>query len=515
MSAYVATDRLTQARRYLGLGDATNAIVAADRIATETDDKAERAWARLLRLSAVINLERSGEYASTVDKAFAAVRALNDPTALGCFHALAAFTANADGSIERCVTHLVRSTRALSRVDTPDWQAWVAWHNLAVVYSYIGFHEHAAQAAARSRETAAAAKLVQRLSVPEVQVRHGLSLDHRGDTDGCIRILRALLASALRLPVHDDGLPGADRVDLPWLGYAGARLEALGYRSPIDARRCLAAGGNDAWTADLRHFGRICLSIAGGTPQAARQRLTRATSTAAVLGAPEAARLRALSHLTEGDQAAGWKADREAFAIHARINDQLRRLFVDGVAARLDHEDLRRTVAGYADNALTDPLTGLPNRRRLVDHVDDNARRGEPGVLGVLSLDGFRQVNTDHGHLSGDTVLQRAAGALVRVMRRGDFVARYGGDEFALVLQGTTLSGTGDIGRRIAAALDDEDWESLVPGSRLSASIGWAELPTGPAAVAADTDLSIADITVRRAKLARRAAAPPSTTDNT
>lgn len=503
MSAYIATDRLTQARRFLSVGDATNAVVAADEIVAASTDKAERAWARLLRLSAIINLERSSEYASTVDRAFAAVRAYGDATALGCFHALAAFTANADGSIERCVTHLVRSTRALSGVNTPDWQAWVAWHNLAVVYSYIGFHEHATQAAARSRETADAAKLIRQLSVPEVQVRHGLSLDHRGDTDGCIRILRALLSSAMRLKAHDDGLPGADRVDLPWIGYAAARLEALGYGAPVDARRCLAAGGNDAWSADLRHFGRICLAIAAGKTDAARKRLAQATSTAAVLGAAEATRLRALSHLADGDQEAGWKADREAFAIHARINDQLRRLFVDGVAARLDHEDLRRKVAGYADNALTDPLTGLPNRRRLQEYVDELAERAETGVLGVLDLDGFRRINSTHGHLSGDTVLQRAAGALVRIMRRGDFVARYGGDEFVLVLQGTPIAETEDIGRRIAAALNDEDWESLVPGTRLSASIGWAELPTDGGPDGMHGAFSIADQAMRQAKLSR------------
>jgi diguanylate cyclase (GGDEF)-like protein len=508
VSAYTATDRLTEARRALSIGNATEAITAADAIVADSTDPAERAWSLLLRLSAVINLERSSEYAMTVDKCFTAVRSYGDATALGCFHALAAFTANADGSIERCITHLVRSTRALSDVETPDWQAWVAWHNLAVVYSYIGFHEHAAQAAARSRETAAAAELVRRLSVPEVQVRHGLSLDHRGDTDGCTRILRALLGSALRLPPHEDGLPGAARVDLPWIGYAAARLQALGHSPPIDARRCLAAGGNDAWSADLRHFGRICLSIAAGKTEQARQRLSQATSTAAVLGAPESTRLRALTHLADGDQEAGWKADREAFAIHARINDQLRRLYVEGVAARLDHENLRRTVAGYADNTLTDPLTGLPNRRRLQQYIDELAERAQSGVLGVLDLDGFRRINTQHGHLSGDTVLQRAAGALVRIMRRGDFVARYGGDEFVLVLQGTPLEQTEDIGRRIASALNDEDWEALVPGITLSASIGWAELPTDGGPDGMLGAFSIADHAMRQAKQGRQVSAP-------
>ncbi|GAA4907448.1 diguanylate cyclase (GGDEF)-like protein [Stackebrandtia albiflava] len=505
MSTNTVTDRLTDARLLLSSGNPRAAIVAADAIAADSVSSGERAWALLLRLAAVINLERSTEYAATVDQAFAAVRAFGDPTALGGFHALAAFTAHADGSLDRCVTHLVRSTRALAKVERPDMQAAIAWHNLAVVFSYIGFHDHAAHAAAQTREVANAAGLGWQMSAPEVQVRHGLSLDHRGDTDGCVRVLRALLSNANRLAPHEDGLPGVARMDLPWIGYAAARLELLGQTAPVHTRRCLAAGSNDAWSADLRHFGRICQAIAAGDAEQARRRLGQATSTAAVLGAAEAPRLRALSHVAEGDFTAAYQADREAFAIHGRVNDQVRRLFVDGVATRLDHEDLRRRVATYADHSLTDPLTGLPNRRHLQDYVDDLAARGEPAVLAVLGLDGFTRINTMHGHLSGDTVLQRTAGALMRVMRRGDFVARYGGDEFVLVLQGTPLADTPEIGRRITEALHNEDWDSLVPGTDLTASIGWAEVAAGSGPQGVTGAFSIADEAMRKAKQARRA----------
>ncbi len=503
MSAYVATDRLTAARHFLSVGEVLDAIEAADAIMADTKnppDAAERAWTLLLRLSAVINLERSGEYASNVDRAFSAVRAYGDHTALGCFHALAAFTSNADGSVERCVTHLVRSTRELSKIEAPDWQSWVAWHNLAVVYSYIGFHEHAAQAAARARETAAAAKLGRTLSAPEVQVRHGLSLDHRGDTDGCIRILRALLSQTARLKPYEDGLPGADWIDLPWLGYAAARLQALGETPKIDARRCLAAGGNDAWTADLRHFGRICLSIADKNTDKARRNLARPTSTAAVLGPAEAARLRALSYAVQGDTEEAWRCDREAFAIHARTNDQLRRLFVDSVAARLDHENLRRTVDSYTSNTMTDGLTGLPNRRQLQKHVDELAERAQSSICGVLNLDGFPRVNIEHGRLTGDTVLQRAAGILMRVMRRGDFVARCGGDEFVLVLQSTPIERTAEIGRRIADAFHAEDWQALIPGTPIDARIGWAVLHTDGGGDGAVGTFNMTDDAIHTAK---------------
>jgi len=506
VSSDTVTERLTAARNLLYSGDPRAAIEAADAIAADSANPGERAWALLLRLASVVNLERSTEYASTVDRAFAAVRALGDPTATGGFHALAAFAAHADGSLERCITHLVRSMRSLAKVERADRQAAIAWHNLAVVFSYIGFHDHAAHAAAQTREVAAAAGLGWSLNSPEVQVRHALSLDHRGDSDGCVRVLRALLKNAIRLPSTEDGLPGLNPMDLPWIGYAAARMELLGHSVPIDVRRCLAAGGNDAWTADLRHFGRICLAISSGDTESARRRLRQATSTAAVLGAAESPRLRALSFLAEGDHATAYQADRETFAAQARVNDQLRRFFVDAVATRLDHEELRRRVVAYGEQATTDPLTGLPNRRHLHEYVNDLAARGEPAVLGVVDLDGFNRINSVHGHLSGDTVLQRAAGALMRVMRRGDFVARYGGDQFVLVLKETPLVRTDIITDRIRQALDDEDWNALVPGTELTAAIGWAEIAAGAGPQGVPSAFSLADEAMRQAKQTRHRA---------
>ena len=501
MSSDTVTERLVAARRLLHAGDAQGAIVAADAIAAEPTNSIEHAQALLLRLAAVVNLERSTEYASTVDRAYAAVRVLRDPTATGGFHALAAFTSHAHGSLERCVTHLVHSMRSLNKVERADQDAAIAWHNLAVAFSYIGFHDHAAQAAAQTREVATAAGLSWPLNSPEVQVRHALSLDHRGDTDGCIRVLRALLAQARRLPVCENGLPKVYRMDVPWIGYAGARLELLGHKAGMDIRRLLRSGGTDAWTADLAHFGKICQLITIGESQPARHLLSQATSTTAVLGMAEAPRLKALSHLAERDFATAYVIDREVFAVQARVNDQLRRFLVDAVATRLDHEALRHSGTPIAE---TDQLTGLPNRRQLQEYVNDLTTRGEPAVLGVVDLDGFQRINDVHGPLSGDAVLRRAAESLMRVMRRGDFVARYGGDQFVLVLRGTPLSDTPDIGDRIARCLRDEDWESLIPGMRLSAAIGWAELDAAGVAGGMPVAFAAADEAMRRAKAAHR-----------
>jgi diguanylate cyclase (GGDEF)-like protein len=205
-------------------------------------------------------------------------------------------------------------------------------------------------------------------------------------------------------------------------------------------------------------------------------RLETLSVSAETLGAPELARLRSLAFQRAGNHAAAHQADRMAFRLSAHRNDSLRNVFVEGIQARLAHEDLRRTVARYADEALTDPLTGLPNRRHLERYVAAVVDKGEHAVVGVCDLDGFKAVNTEHGHLSGDLVLQRIAGVLARVMRQGDFVARYGGDEFVVVMPGAGLAEADEVGHRIAAAVTAEDWESLVPGTPVGVSIGWAEV---------------------------------------
>jgi diguanylate cyclase (GGDEF) domain len=126
---------------------------------------------------------------------------------------------------------------------------------------------------------------------------------------------------------------------------------------------------------------------------------------------------------------------------------------------------MQRTVERYAGEALHDPLTGLPNRRYLEQHVAELIGDGRSVTIGICDLDGFKLVNTVHGHLTGDLVLQRVAAVLARVMRRGDFVARFGGDEFVVVLPDTDHERAREIAHRIVAAVGAEDWAALVPGT--------------------------------------------------
>ncbi len=108
---------------------------------------------------------------------------------------------------------------------------------------------------------------------------------------------------------------------------------------------------------------------------------------------------------------------------------------------------LKNSEAELARQALHDPLTGLPNRTLFHDRLRTAlARRDLPedgvGVM-FVDLDGFKHVNDTHGHDAGDAVLIAAAQRIRRALREGDTVARIGGDEFLVLLEGESAETLG------------------------------------------------------------------------
>ncbi len=95
-------------------------------------------------------------------------------------------------------------------------------------------------------------------------------------------------------------------------------------------------------------------------------------------------------------------------------------------------------VTGLCELSSRDPLTGLSNRRQfelaLAREVDRVARTGESAMVLMIDIDHFKKVNDNHGHAAGDLVLKAVALVLQDCIRPMDTVARFGGEEFAMVL---------------------------------------------------------------------------------
>jgi diguanylate cyclase (GGDEF)-like protein len=103
--------------------------------------------------------------------------------------------------------------------------------------------------------------------------------------------------------------------------------------------------------------------------------------------------------------------------------------------------------------AVSDPLTGLANYRRLVDdlevEIQRSRRTGRPFSLLLFDLDGLKKINDNYGHLVGSRALCRVADMLRVNSRTIDTAARYGGDEFALILPETGMNAAHEVAHRI------------------------------------------------------------------
>lgn len=159
------------------------------------------------------------------------------------------------------------------------------------------------------------------------------------------------------------------------------------------------------------------------------------------------------------------------------------RVLAAHMATAIENAELFRFVKTLADK---DSLTLLHNHgafhTRLQIELERAARYGRSLSVMMLDLDSFKEINDAHGHLIGDRILVMTAGVLCAHLRKSDVAARYGGDEFAVILPETDLAATSAIAGRIAAGISQVRLD-MKDGSAISftASIGYAAcLPASP-----------------------------------
>jgi diguanylate cyclase (GGDEF)-like protein len=182
---------------------------------------------------------------------------------------------------------------------------------------------------------------------------------------------------------------------------------------------------------------------------------------------------------------------------HEQLHEELRRLNLDlEERVRSRTHELEETNHQLQQKnwmleklALTDPLTGLPNRRAiehlLKTEIRRRARYPSPLALGLIDVDNFKEVNSRYLLPGGDQVLIGLAKTFVSSLRTVDTIGRIGGEEFLLLAPETSLDGAGTLGERIRASVDASEYLYKDAKIHVTVSIGFAVALTG---VPADFD---------------------------
>jgi len=164
-----------------------------------------------------------------------------------------------------------------------------------------------------------------------------------------------------------------------------------------------------------------------------------------------------------------------------------------------EHKRMQRELCRLAT---TDPLTGIDNRRRFMEQLNQELARvrryGHAAALLMFDLDHFKRVNDRHGHAAGDAVLRHFTGLCNGLLREVDQFGRLGGEEFAVLLPDTPLAGAREFAERLRQTVADTPCDVGMAVVSYTVSIGIAGCDQG--AVDADSVLARADRALYRAK---------------
>ena len=149
------------------------------------------------------------------------------------------------------------------------------------------------------------------------------------------------------------------------------------------------------------------------------------------------------------------------------------------------NEELKQKNKYLQRLSVIDPLTGIPNRRRFEEKLNDEwercQREEQPLGVVILDIDNFKQYNDSYGHPDGDKCLQKVAGVLRNQIKRSiDIVARYGGEEFAAILPDTDLAGSQKVAENIRRAVENSQIEHKASPVKQVVTVSLGVASAGP-----------------------------------
>ena len=460
-----------------------------------------------LRAQALLNLERAAEawdHLQGVQGRLAEAA----PVAQARFHSVAGTAAYWFGDHDSAIDETVLALATLSDLP-PGPEAALATATCGLNLAYTRLFPLAAEVLGM------ALLLAEQTGLPTarfhqqaqyVQLTWGMSLDHLGLEEEC-RACWEAVDRHHRLAVADPaGLPDV----MLAVSHAERALLAGRLGDPVTGREHLrtayaarAEPRSPLLVRVLAHAEGAVLAAEGRTDEARQvlRRLWDSVSDRAVPARTEDVPL-LLARLDEADgrtaEALRWY--RVLYGRYGRTQQESWQARETAARLRVEQEALLRRSRELEADTLTDPLTGLPNRRAFDAYLDAILPADGPVTLAVLDVDRFKRVNDGHGHPVGDEVLRTIGRLLREHCEDCDRYARYGGDEFVLCLPAPLDQARAAVAA-VVAAVAGHPWGELAAGLRVT--IGWGIAQAGPEDTATSL-FATADRELLAAKRGRR-----------
>jgi diguanylate cyclase (GGDEF)-like protein len=461
-------------------GHSEAAVAEADRLLAEAQRRGEpRTVAQVLRTSCLVRLtahELANETDPLLDEMIAHTRRHGLTVMEAGAHALRGRRLFLGGYEDEALTSAARALAILDEDLTPDTLIGVrSWNRLLAtvlvdigqLLSQLGVHEIAAGVLARAgsaiRGDGGPYEISEHMiNQTRLLLGWGLRLERVGQYDKAAEkfLTASAIAAAAEVPWRNSQSPrrgdepAADQLPIVGAAHALARpgdehIDRLHSLSQIatSARELIMVAIALARCLEREE----CYGDAVRVLADALERLANDTTETTL----RLCLMREFARLSGSEQTEAGTDALEQYAAELEYEMwQMGESKATSLRTRREHERLSREHGAISQQALQDPLTGLPNRRALDEKLEALvAAPGEqPLSVALVDLDGFKGVNDRASHAEGDDVLRVIASTLRNAVRGDDMVARYGGDEFVVLLPGAPLSAAeAALGRAVDA----------------------------------------------------------------